>query len=122
MVTKLNLSFYGAMDSGRNWYDDPHETYKSLRYQKSRADPSVHIQEVDGERTITSTYTNDVIGLSTLTCGAATAKKELNKLYEIKDLGELGMHLGVPSNATAPRKPSPYCDTATWNKYSTDKE
>ena len=61
----------------------------------SKADPSVCSRHADGNITITSTYTDDTTGISLSHEEAERAKDELGWRYEVKDLGEADMILGI---------------------------
>ena len=66
-----------------------------LGYYCSKADPLVCSRHTDGEVTITSMYTDDMTGISSLKEEAARAKEELGSKYETKDLGEASFVLGI---------------------------
>ena len=68
---------------------------KELSYYHSLADPLVRSRKIGDEHTITSTYTDDVTGVSSSVNGATTAKEELGRKYKTKDLGEAGLVLGI---------------------------
>jgi len=57
--------------------------------------PQICLKVIDDELTITSTWTDDILGtLSTLE-GELLAKAQLSSSYEIKDLGEAKLILGM---------------------------
>ena len=62
-----------------------------------RADPQIHSKLIGDEFTLTSTWTDDVLGASSTTEGEEIAKNQLKSSYDIKDIGEakliLGMHI-----------------------------
>lgn len=64
-------------------------------YKRSRADPCVHLRKIGSEVTITNTFNNDTFGLSSTTQGANLAKKQLARIYEVKDLGKQTFILGM---------------------------
>ena len=66
-----------------------------LGYYCSKADPSVYSQHANANTTITSTYTDDTTGISSSPEKAEGVKDELRWHYEIKDLGEANMILGI---------------------------
>lgn len=49
----------------------------------------------DGKTMITSTYTDDMTGISTTREGAERAKAELGRRFQTKDLGEASLVLGI---------------------------
>lgn len=95
MIAQLDFSLYGTMQGASNWWEELDGTYNSLGYRRSHADQSVRVREGDTGTTITSTYTDDVTGVSSSTKEAILAKEELGKRYDIKDLGDLDFVLGI---------------------------
>jgi Reverse transcriptase (RNA-dependent DNA polymerase) len=87
-VCRVTKALYGTMDGATNWFEALHEEMGELGYYQSKADPSVRSRHANGEVTITSTYTDDVTGISSMTVGAKVAREELGWKYEVKDLGE----------------------------------
>ena len=63
-VCRLIHTIYVTMQDGHDWYETLSETYNSLGYTTSRADPCVQIKKEDGNYTITDTYTDDIFGAS----------------------------------------------------------
>ena len=49
----------------------------------------------NSEFTITNTYTDDIFGASLTAASAKEAKGEIERCYEIKDLGEINKLLGI---------------------------
>ena len=94
-VAQLDYTLYGTMQGANNWWDSLDKEYRKLGYYRSKADTSVRSRDIDGEKTITSTYTDDVTGISSSMAGAEQARAELGLQYEIKDLGESKLILGI---------------------------
>jgi hypothetical protein len=94
-IGKLNKTLYGTMDGAYNWWKTLDEEMSELGYYRSKADPSVRSRHANGNITITSTYTDDTTGISSSVDEAKRAKEELGWKYEIKDLGEANMILGI---------------------------
>jgi hypothetical protein len=92
LVTK---NLYGTMDGATNWFEALDEEMGELGYYQSKADMSVQSQHTNSEVTITSTYTDDVTGISSTTGGADEAKEELGWKFEVKDLGDANLVLGI---------------------------
>ena len=84
-VAQLDYTLYGTMQGANNWWDSLDKEYNQLGYYRSKADTSVRSRNVDGEITITSTYTDDVTGISSSVAGAEKAQDELGLQYEVKD-------------------------------------
>lgn len=88
-VWVLNKSLYSTMDAGHNFQHEVVGSFESLGYYRSLADPCIHSQvSEDGVHTITSTYTDNIFGISSTHAGGRTASKELDSCFETKDLGE----------------------------------
>jgi hypothetical protein len=94
-VCRITKVLYGTMDGATNWFQALNEEMGELGYYQSKADPSVRSHHADGEVTITSTYTDDVMGISSTTAGAEVAREELGWKYKVKDLGEASLVLGI---------------------------
>ena len=94
-IGKLNKTLYGTMDGAYNWWETLDAEMSELGYYRSKADPSVRSRHADGNVTITSTYTDDTTGISSSREEAERAKEELGWRYEVKDLGEADMILGI---------------------------
>ncbi|KAG6863818.1 hypothetical protein C0993_010249, partial [Termitomyces sp. T159_Od127] len=77
------------MDGANNWWHTLDEDMRQLSYKKSDADQSVRSRDRNGEKTITSTYTDNTSGMSSSKEEAIRARIELGERYKIKDLGEL---------------------------------
>jgi Reverse transcriptase (RNA-dependent DNA polymerase)/GAG-pre-integrase domain/Integrase core domain len=94
-VAKLLHTIYGTMQGGHDWYETLCTTYDDLDYTTSRADPCVRTKEVDGNYTITNTYTDDTFGASNSEEEERKRKDEIGKVWEIKDVGETEYFLGM---------------------------
>jgi hypothetical protein len=90
-VCCIMKALYGTMDGATNWFQALDEEMGELGYYQSKIDPSVRSHHADGEVMITSTYTDDVTGISSTTTGAEVAREELGWKYEVKDLGEASL-------------------------------
>ncbi|KAF5374517.1 hypothetical protein D9615_009035 [Tricholomella constricta] len=95
IVALVDKAIYGTMDGAHNWWKTLDAEMTQLGYVKSRADQSVRWRKQEEEITVTCTYTDDVIGISSTADGAATARKEFGEKYEVKDLGDIEMVLGI---------------------------
>ena len=94
-IGKLNRTLYGTMDGVYNWWETLDAKMSELGYYCSKADPSVCSRHADGNVTITSTYTDDMTGISSSHEEAERAKDKLGWHYDVKDLGEANMILGI---------------------------
>ena len=94
-ITELLYLLYRLMDGTYNWWDTLDKDMADLGYYHSKADPSVHSRHANREVTITSTYTDDTTGVSSLKEEADRAKEKLERIYKTKDLGEAGLVLEI---------------------------
>ena len=99
-VWLLLKTLYGTMQGAHDWAITLDRTYTEHRYYTSKADSQVRSKVVNGELTLTTTWTDDVLGASTTPAGEVEAKEELRSSYEIKDLGEAKYILGMKIERT----------------------
>ena len=66
-----------------------------LGYYRSKADPVVWSRHANGNITVTSTYTDDTMGISSSKEEAERVKDKLGWTYETKDLGDANLILGI---------------------------
>jgi hypothetical protein len=94
-VWRLLKTLYGTMQGAHDWAQTLDKTYRDHGYYKSKADSQVRLK-VDGEElTLTSTWTDDVLGASTTKPGEMKVKSELASSYKVKDLGDAKLILGM---------------------------
>ena len=94
-VLLLLKTVYGMMQGAYDWFYLLDNTFAALRYYQSKADSCVQSRLINGEHTLMSTHTDDVFGAPTTGDGATEAKAELDRCFEIKDLGTLSIILGI---------------------------
>ena len=94
-VCKLVHTIYGTMQGGHDWYETLSTTFNQLGYITSRADPCVQIKKVNGDYTVTTTYTDDIFGASNSDEEIKGRKDEIGRVWEIKDVGESEYFLGM---------------------------
>jgi len=83
------------MQGAHDWAENLDKTFEGHGYYKSRADPQIRSRVYDDELTLTSTWTNDILGALSTIEDERLAKAELGSSYEIKDLGEAKLILGM---------------------------
>ena len=83
------------MDGAYNWAETLNKEMRELGYYRSKADPAVQSRHANGNITITSTYTDDTMGISSSKEEAKRAKDKLGWTYETKDLGDANLVLGI---------------------------
>ena len=103
------------MDGAYNWAETLNKEMGELGYYRSKADPAVRSRHVNGNITITSTYTDDTMGISSSKEEAEHAKDELGWTYETKDLGDANLVLGIRIDRDRQVGQSVYHNVCTWN-------
>jgi len=83
------------MQGAYDWFYLLDNAFAALGYYQSKADSCVRSRLINGEYTLMSTHTDDVFGASTTENGATEAKAELDRCFEIKDLGTPSIILGM---------------------------
>jgi hypothetical protein len=94
-VWVLLKTLYGTMQGAHDWAETLEKTYQGHRYYTSKADPQVRSRLENDELTLTSTWTDNILGALTTEAGETKAKGELRSSYEIKDLGTAKFILGM---------------------------
>jgi hypothetical protein len=85
-VWLLLKTLYGTMQGAHDWACMLERAYKNHGYYSSKADPQVRSRVERDEITLTSTWTDDILGASSTEEGQKKAKDELARSYELKDL------------------------------------
>ena len=94
-VLHMLYNVYGTMDGGANWFLKLDSTFTELGHRASRSDPCVRVHHSPLGKTITATYTDNMIGGSKSREAGAAVTKEMGERYELKDLGEPDKILGI---------------------------
>lgn len=94
-VWLLLKTLYGTMQGAHDWAYNLDRTYQGHGYYASKADPRIRSRVEGDDVTITSTWTDDILGASSSESGEVKAKGELARSYELKDLGEAKFILGM---------------------------
>lgn len=94
-VWLLLKTLYGTMQGAHDWAQTLEKTYQGHGYTTSRADPQVRFRAQGDEITLTSTWTDDILGASSTASGETRAKEELQSSHELKDLGKAQYILGM---------------------------
>ena len=97
-VWKLQKILYGTMQGIHDWIENLDKTFEGHRYYKLRTDPQIQSKVHNDKLTLTSTWTNDVLGASSTLEGEYLAKLQLGLSYEIKDLEEAKFILRIRIN------------------------
>ena len=113
-VWKLRKTLYRTMQGAHDWAKNLDKTFERHGYYKSHADPQIRSKVHDDELTLTSTWTDDVLGASSTLEGECLAKLQLGSSYEIKDLEEakfiLGMRIDRNTDGDITLSQQAYCE------------
>ncbi|GJU48848.1 putative RNA-directed DNA polymerase [Tanacetum coccineum] len=94
-VCRLRKSLYGLKQGSRNWYHKFTKFLLSLHFKQSKADHSLFTYQVGGVYVAILIYVDDVIIVENNTKKIQQTKKELDKEFNIKNLGPLKYFLGI---------------------------
>ena len=94
-VCKLVHMIYGTMQEAHNWYETLNWTYINLRYTSSQADPCVWFKKEKGNYTPMDTYMDNLFRALNNEEEEKRRKEEIEKVWEIKDVGENEYFLGM---------------------------
>ena len=98
-MCKLKKALYGLKQSARSWNQKIDYVLKSHGFKQSEADLCLYTKHCNGALLYVLLYVDDL-----LICGNAEMIKEtadmLNEHFEIKDLGELNLYLGIQIGKT----------------------
>jgi len=94
-VWKLKKTLYGTMQGAHDWAENLDKTFQGHGYYKSCTDPQICSRVLNDELTLTSTWTDDILGASSTAEGEKLAKSKLGSSYEMKDIGEAKLILGM---------------------------
>jgi len=65
-VWKLHKTLYGTMQGTHNWAENLNKIFEGHGYYKSSTDPQIRSKVVDDELIIMSTWTDDILGASSM--------------------------------------------------------
>jgi len=97
-IWRLHKTLYGTMQGAHNWAKNLDKTFEGYSFYKSRTDPQIRSRVYGDKLMLTSTWTDDVLDASSTIKGKNLAKSQLGASYEIKDLGEAKLILGMRIN------------------------
>lgn len=106
VVCKLNRALYGLKQAPRCWNKkiDPF-LVEQLGFQKCEGDPCLYVKyREDGVLMIIALYVDDLLLAGNDISGIKWMKNELNKRFEMKDLGEAKLCLGLEITRDRPNR------------------
>ncbi|KAJ4721114.1 Retrovirus-related Pol polyprotein from transposon TNT 1-94 [Melia azedarach] len=93
---KLKKSLYGLKQSPRAWFEKFTSSIRCKGFQQSQGDHTLFFKHGENGKFIALlVYVDDIILTGNDEKEARRLKEELNKEFEIKDLGNLGYFLGI---------------------------
>jgi hypothetical protein len=95
LMCKLHKSLYGLKQSPRAWNQKLYTFIKGIEFMKSEADPSVYVAQVGDVKFFIVVHVDDLILVCNNQNKLLQIKKELNQKFEMKDLRELHLFLGM---------------------------
>ena len=94
-VCKLNKALYGLKQSPRQWYFKIHSYLTELGYISSPNDPCLYVKKTETEFIALALYVDDLLLAGSSVERIQQLKLELHKRFEMKDLGEAKVCLGL---------------------------
>lgn len=94
-VCLLTKAIYGLKQSSRAWYQKVNEVLVKLGFKKSNYESCIFIKRKNNSLVIVALYVDDFIVLSNDKKETDFLKKHLTSNFEIKDLGEIKLCLGM---------------------------
>lgn len=94
-VCQLRKAIYGLKQSGRKWYERLKVTLQKLGLEPTISDPCLFQCRKDGRIILVGVYVDDILAVSNDETWVTLLKQNLDKEFEIKDLGEAKYCLGI---------------------------
>jgi transposase InsO family protein len=94
-VCKLKRGLYGLKQSGRLWYERLGTALEGMGFKRLQSDPSVYVWMNDTTRIVIPVFVDDLTLVSDSKLELDRVKKELAKIFKLKDLGQTTSLLGV---------------------------
>jgi len=94
-VWKLNKTLYGIMQGAYDWTQNLNRRFEGYRYYKSKANPQICSHVFGNKFMLISTWTDNILGVSSTLEGKTLAKNQLGTSYKIKNLGKVKLILEI---------------------------
>ena len=95
LVCKLKKSIYGLKQSPRAWYGKLSTALLKFGFKRSVADSSMFTRSNDRGIVVILIYVDDLVITGSNLQGIELLKQQLNREFDIKDLGKLKYFLGI---------------------------
>ena len=100
-VCKLKKSLYGLKQAPKQWYEKFHKTILSFGFIVNRADACVYSKMFGSDCVIVCLYVDDMLIFGTHIDAINETKRFLSSQFEMKDMGETDVILGVKVTKTS---------------------
>lgn len=94
-VCLLEKALYGLKQSGRQWYLKLSSELERIGFIPTEADPCVYVSEKGGAKIVIAIYVDDLLIAYSCDRRLNEIKRMLNEKFEMKDLGEPELLLGM---------------------------
>jgi len=91
----LKKALYGLKQAPRAWYSRINDHLSELGFQKSPSESTLYIKHVNSDIIIISLYVDDLLVRGSNVVLIEELKKEMMKVFEMTDLGEMAFFLGM---------------------------
>ena len=95
VVWKLKKGLYGLKQASRQWYNKIRTEFEKLGFKRCHSDHGIFYRSANGIRIIIAIYVDDLLLFSDSLKAIKNVKFELNKRFEMTDLGEARWILGM---------------------------
>ena len=104
-VCKLRKSLYGLKQSPRQWYAKIHDfLVNELKFKSSPNDPCLYTRHEGSKILILALYVDDLLIAGNSKSDISTVKSELSSKFEMKDLGQAKVMLGIEIKRNRPNR------------------
>ena len=104
-VCKLNKALYGLKQAPRQWYAKIHQYLTNdLGFTSSINDPCLYVRKTSSEILIIALYVDDLLMIGNSSTQITKIKGEFKKRFEMKDLGQVAIMLGVEVRRDRPKR------------------
>ncbi|CAN1745338.1 Retrovirus-related Pol polyprotein from transposon TNT 1-94 [Linum perenne] len=94
-VCRLRKSLYGLKQAPKQWYEKFHQTISSFGFVANSSDTCVYSKLFESECVILCLYVDDMLIFSSNLEAISETKTFLSSHFEMKDMGEVDVILGV---------------------------
>ena len=95
LVTKLDKSLYGLAQRPQNWWKTIDPKLIEIGFVPLKSDSCVYIYNHNNTVVIITLYVDDLLVIGSNACVIETIKKKLNDNFQMSDLGDVSLVLGM---------------------------